>query len=165
MEARNGPDISVLTDMLSFQLRMLSQAINRAYDEAFSATEASSGTGKLTTLLLVSANPGMSQSEVGCVLGKDRPAMVRIVDHLERAGLMQRDRDPAERRRHALTLTPRGEAEIGRYMAIAKAYDGAFFSVLTEEERRGLARIARKLRRIHQPETLGLESAVGSSRG
>jgi DNA-binding MarR family transcriptional regulator len=164
MDARNGPDISVLTDMLSFQLRMLSQAINRAYDEAFSATEASSGTGKLTTLLLVSANPGMSQSEAGRVLGKDRPAMVRIVDHLERAGLLRRGQDPAERRRHALTLTTRGEAEIGRYMAIAKAYDDAFFSVLTEEERRGLVRIARKLRRIHQPETLGLDSGVANSR-
>ena len=90
--------------------------------------------------------------------------MVRIVDHLERAGLLRREPDPAERRRHALTLTPRGEAEIGRYMAIAKAYDGAFFSALTEEERRGLARIARKLRRIHQPETLGLDSATANSR-
>ena len=157
MSGQDGRDISILTDMLSFQLRMLSFALNRAYDDAFSATEASSGTGKLTTLLLVAANPRISQTEVGRVLGKDRARMVRIVNHLERAGLLRRDPDPGERRRNALTLTARGRAQIDRYMAIALTYDTNFFAPLTKAERGSLARIARKLRRIHQPETLGLE--------
>jgi DNA-binding MarR family transcriptional regulator len=157
MGMRGGADISVLTDLLSFQLRMLSHSLNRAYDEAFSETEASSGTGKLTTLLLVSANPGISQTEAGRAQNKDRAAMVRIVDHLERSGLLNRDPDPAERRRHRLTLTRRGKAEIKRYLAIAEAYDSGFFSVLTQVEKRSLVRIVRKLRRYYQPETLGLE--------
>jgi len=157
MGIRVSPDISVLTDLLSFQLRMLSHSLNRAYDDAFSETEASSGTGKLTTLLLVSANPGISQTEAGRVQNKDRAAMVRIVDHLERAGLLRRSRDPAERRRHMLTLTARGKTEIKRYMAIAEAYDEGFFGVITKSERSQLARIVRKLRGFYQPETLGLE--------
>jgi DNA-binding MarR family transcriptional regulator len=157
MRIRGSPDISVLTRLLSFQLRMLSHSLNRAYDEAFSETEASSGTGKLTTLLLVSANPGISQTEAGRVQNKDRAAMVRIVDHLERAGLLRRSRDPAERRRHMLSLTPRGKTEIKRYMAIAEAYDEGFFEVITKSERVQLARIVRKLRGFYQPETLGLE--------
>jgi DNA-binding MarR family transcriptional regulator len=157
MGIRVSPDISVLTRLLSFQLRMLSHSLNRAYDDAFSDTEASSGTGKLTTLLLVSANPGISQTEAGRVQNKDRAAMVRIVDHLERAGLLRRSRDPAERRRHMLSLTPRGKTEIKRYMAIAEAYDEGFFSIITKSERVQLARIVRKLRGFYQPETLGLE--------
>jgi DNA-binding MarR family transcriptional regulator len=157
MAMRGSPDISVLTDFLSFQLRMLSHSLNRAYEDAFSETEASSGTGKLTTLLLVSANPGISQTEAGRAQNKDRAAMVRIVDHLEWSGLLKRSRDPTERRRHMLTLTQRGRMEIKRYMAIAEAYDRGFFSVLTQAEQRSLARIVRKLRRFYQPETLGLD--------
>lgn len=158
VEVRSSPDISVLTGLLSFQLRMLSHSINRAYNEAFAETEASSGTGKLTTLLLVSANPGISQTEAGRAQNKDRAAMVRIIDQLEQSGLITRSPDPDERRRHRLVLTRRGAAEVKRYMAIAQAYDSGFFSVLNEAERRSLVRIVQKLRRIHQPETLGLDS-------
>lgn len=157
MPVRTSPDITVLTSLLSFQLRMLSHSINRAYSEAFADTDAATGTGKLTTLLLVSANPGISQSEAGRVQHKDRAAMVRIVDHLEQSGLLVREPDPAERRRHRLVLTRRGVAEVKRYIRIAKTYDETFFSVLNPAEQRSLVRIVRKLRRIHQPETLGLD--------
>jgi DNA-binding MarR family transcriptional regulator len=169
MPVRNSPDISILTNLLSFQLRMLSHSVNRAYDDAFRETEVSSGTGKLTTLLLVSANPGISQTEAGRVQNKDRAAMVRIIDQLEQSRLITRKADPAERRRHRLVLTPRGAAEVKHYMAIAQGYDDAFFSALSAAERRGLVRIIRKLRRFHQPETLGVDmpapDASASRRG
>jgi DNA-binding MarR family transcriptional regulator len=165
MEVRSSPDISILTSLLSFQLRMLSHSINRAYNEAFAETEASSGTGKLTTLLLVSANPGISQTEAGRVQNKDRAAMVRIIDQLEQSQLITRSQDPDERRRHRLVLTRRGATEVKRYMAIAQAYDSGFFSVLSEAERKSLVRIVQKLRRNHQPETLGLNGAAARRGG
>jgi len=150
-------DISPLTDLLSFHLRMLVLAVNRAYDEAFAETPLAGGTGKLTALMLIGANPGISQIEIGEVLSKDRPAMVRIIDHLEGEGMVLRQRRPQERRRYELTLTARGRASVKRFMRIAQDYDGRFFSPLDPGERRELARLLRKLRLVYQSETLGMQ--------
>lgn len=151
----DGVDVSALSQLLSFHLRMLVLEVNRAYDRAFDGTAVAGGTGKLTTMMLVAANPGISQGRVGAVMSKDRPAMVRIVDHLEHAGLLRRARPPGERRRYGLWLTPRGQTKVAEYMRMAVDYDEAFFGVLSTRERSDLARILRKLRKTYQGETLG----------
>ncbi|GAA3133026.1 hypothetical protein GCM10020001_064330 [Nonomuraea salmonea] len=58
-------------------------------------------------VLAVLADFGASaQREVGDRLGLDPSDMVRLMDGLIAAGLAVRDRDPADRRRYRLTLTP-----------------------------------------------------------
>lgn len=155
-EAAEPLDVSVLSGLVSFHLRMLLLEVNRAYDRAFAGTAMAGGTGKLTTLMLVAANPGMSQGHIGTVLNKDRPAMARIVAHLEAEGLIRRQRPPAERRRYGLFLTPRGRANVARYMRTAQSYDEDFFGGLTRAERATFTRLLRKLRVVHQAHTLGL---------
>jgi len=158
-------DISPLTNLLSFHMRMLVLAVNRAYDEAFAETPLAGGTGKLTALMLIGANPGISQIEIGEVLSKDRPAMVRIIDHLEQEGMVLRRRRPQERRRYELTLTARGRASVARFMQIARDYDDRFFSPLEASERAELARLLRKLRLVYQSETLGMQDQPAASLG
>jgi DNA-binding MarR family transcriptional regulator len=156
-------DLSVLSDLLSFHLRMLSLEVNRAYDRAFAETPLAGGTGKLTALMLIATNPGISQGQVGIVLSKDRPAMVRIIDLLEQEGLVVRQRAAGERRRYGLALTARGRASIARYMRMALDYDEAFFSVLNARERGDLGRLLRKMRAAYQAETLAVENMVLST--
>jgi DNA-binding MarR family transcriptional regulator len=148
----------VLSDLLSFHVRMLSLEVNRAYDRAFAETPLAGGTGKLTALMLVATNPGISQGQIGIVLSKDRPAMVRIIDHLEQQGLVTRTRAAGERRRYGLFLTARGRASVARYMRMALAYDEAFFAVLNARERSDLGRLLRKMRAACQAETLTVET-------
>jgi len=149
-------DLTVLSDLLSFHVRMLSLEVNRAYDRAFADTPLAGGTGKLTALMLIATNPGISQGQIGVVLSKDRPAMVRIIDHLEQQGLVVRTRAAQERRRYGLFLTARGRTSIARYMRIALAYDDAFFAVLSPRERSDLGRLLRKMREAYQAETLAV---------
>jgi DNA-binding MarR family transcriptional regulator len=139
---------------------MLSLEVNRAYDRAFADTPLAGGTGKLTALMLIATNPGISQGQVGIVLSKDRPAMVRIIDHLEQEGLVARTRAAQERRRYGLFLTAQGRASIARYMRIALDYDEAFFAVLNARERSDLGRLLRKMRARYQAETLAVENMV-----
>jgi DNA-binding MarR family transcriptional regulator len=153
-------DLTALAGLLSFHVRMLSLEVNRAYDRAFAETPLAGGTGKLTALMLVATNPGISQGQIGVVLSKDRPAMVRIIDHLEQEGLVTRTRAPRERRRYGLFLTATGRASIARYMRIALAYDDAFFSVLSARERSDLGRLLRKMRSAYQAETLAVENMM-----
>ncbi len=157
---RCAVDLSVLSDLLSFHVRMLSLEVNRAYDRAFAETPLAGGTGKLTALMLIATNPGISQGQVGIVLSKDRPAMVRIIDHLEQEGLVTRKRAAQERRRYGLFLTAQGRASIARYMRLALDYDEAFFAVLNARERSDLGRLLRKMRAAYQSETLAVENMV-----
>ena len=54
-----------------------------------------------------SAGP-MSQQALGELIGKDRTTVVAIVDELEGEGLVERRRNPADRRAYALEVTRRG---------------------------------------------------------
>lgn len=70
--------------------------------------------GAFSTLTLIATNPGISQNELARGLGIDKSAVVAIIDDLEQRGLARRLRSPADRRRHALSLTAQGEAMMER---------------------------------------------------
>lgn len=149
--------MSFLPRLISFHLRAVAVELNRAFDHTFANTALAGGTGKITTLFLVAANPGISQSAVGRALGKDRPAMVRIIDHLEHAGLLKRNPSPRERRSYALEVTAAGQAKLAEFERLAKDYDRDFFAVLTDDERDQLRHILAKLRRLRHFGTIGLD--------
>jgi DNA-binding MarR family transcriptional regulator len=85
-----SPDFGFLANLISFHFRLLSIELNRSYDRSFVDTPLSGGTGKLSTLIVVANNPGVSQTNVAKALGKDRSAMVKLVDNLESKGLVTR---------------------------------------------------------------------------
>jgi DNA-binding MarR family transcriptional regulator len=60
-------------------------------------------------LTLLAAEGAMTQQELGQRLGIDRTTIVAVVDGLERADFVRRERSPADRRAYLLTLTPEGE--------------------------------------------------------
>jgi len=75
-------------------------------------------TGAFSTLALIAANPGCSQNQLAKALGMDKSAVVAIIDDLEARGLASRVRGTQDRRRHALTLTPEGEAFMERMSGV-----------------------------------------------
>ncbi|WP_315783504.1 MULTISPECIES: MarR family winged helix-turn-helix transcriptional regulator [unclassified Bradyrhizobium] len=56
----------------------------------------------------IAANPGATQIAVAGALGIERARMVALLDDLQQAGLIVRERSEQDRRAHALGLTPRG---------------------------------------------------------
>ena len=98
-------------------------------------------------LRLVAWQPGQSQQELARQLRTPPSRLVLLVDHLERRGLIERRRNPDNRRHHALYLTAAGgqflKAKLG---PIAIAHEDDICAALTAAEReqlRGLlARIA-----------------------
>ena len=53
-------------------------------------------------------------NEVSAAVGRGAPAVSRSIDALVRSGLVERQPDPDNRRRLALRLSARGEAELSR---------------------------------------------------
>jgi DNA-binding MarR family transcriptional regulator len=77
----------------------------------------------------------ISQREVAERTGIDASDVVDLVDRLEQAGYVRRERDERDRRRYALELTPQGRDAIERFARVAREVDKAVLSVLDPEER------------------------------
>jgi MarR family transcriptional regulator, lower aerobic nicotinate degradation pathway regulator len=97
-------------------------------------------------LAALSGGPA-SQRELSERLGKDPADIVRLVDAAASRGLLDRAPDPADRRRHAVTLTADGRAELRRMMTAAREVESDLLAPLDAGERRTLYALLAKLPR------------------
>jgi DNA-binding MarR family transcriptional regulator len=86
-------------------------------------------------LNVVAAEGGISQHRLGTSVGMDPSSMVSAIDELEQQGLVERRRDPNDRRAHALYLTDEGKATLARGRKIAREAHGELLAPLDDEER------------------------------
>jgi DNA-binding MarR family transcriptional regulator len=100
--------------------------------------------GALSTMVLIKANPGCSQSEMARELGMDDSAMVAIIDELEKRGLAVRSRSTADRRRNMLSLTDEGEKLMLAMLECAKRVERPITEALSDEERETLIHLLRR---------------------
>lgn len=98
--------------------------------------------GMLTRL---AAHEGTSQQALGELLGLNATRMVFLVDELEQRGLVERRRNPADRRSHALYLTHGGRDLLRSAQQVMGAHEKSLGASLTEAERRELVRLLRKV--------------------
>jgi DNA-binding MarR family transcriptional regulator len=80
---------------------------------------------QFSVLVVISANAGLSQSELAATLGIERARLVRLLHRLERRGLTQRLPSSADGRRHALRLTRNGQKLLTRAKALAAQHETA----------------------------------------
>jgi MarR family transcriptional regulator, lower aerobic nicotinate degradation pathway regulator len=83
----------------------------------------------------------ISQREICRRLGMDGSDVVALLDDLEGAGYVVRRRDPRDRRRHAVTLTPDGHRALRRLDEVAAQVEDAVLAPLSAEEREVLHRL------------------------
>ncbi|MGI8336099.1 MarR family winged helix-turn-helix transcriptional regulator [Actinomadura scrupuli] len=93
---------------------------------------------------LVESGP-VSQARLGELLKINRTIMVKLVDGLEQAGLVRRERDPADRRCYALALTAEGRAARDAMHRAAAGGEDALTAGLTPAEHRRLNELLRPL--------------------
>lgn len=89
----------------------------------------------------------MCAGEVAAKVLKSKGNMTTVIDHLERDGLVTRERDGLDRRRTNLILTARGHAVIGEtFPRVAEAIR-VVFATLTSDEQQQLGELCKKLGR------------------
>lgn len=97
------------------------------------------------TLRIVDARPHLWQSEIAQALGLDRTTVTYLVDGLEKRGWLSRQRDPADRRAHVITLTEAGRSALAEIQPLALAAMDTMLAPLAEAEQEQLRRLLQRL--------------------
>jgi DNA-binding MarR family transcriptional regulator len=91
-----------------------------------------------SVLIVIEANPGLSQADLAQRLGIERARLVRLLDGLEQRGLTRRRASPSDRRSHALHLTREGRRDLKRIKALAARHEARLADRLGEHKREAL---------------------------
>ncbi|MGW5355931.1 MarR family winged helix-turn-helix transcriptional regulator [Streptomyces sp. NPDC004031] len=86
-------------------------------------------------MVLLDSGRASSQLEVAGVMGVAPSLVVALADRLQELGAVERVRDPADRRRQILGLTPQGRELLALCGELAHAADADFAAALTPAER------------------------------
>jgi len=94
----------------------------------------------------------MTQRGLGTLMNVDPSILVTLLNPLEAAGYLSRKRDPADRRRHDVTLTPAGEQQLDRAAQAQRDAEDELFASLTDTQRDQLRALLLVLRERLTPE-------------
>lgn len=87
----------------------------------------------------------LAQHDIADRLGLQRPHVAGHIDQLQRHGLVQRERDPEDRRRQRVALTPAGTRLARQLMKVAGASQDDLLVGLSEAERDTLTALLRRV--------------------
>ena len=130
----------MLPGLLGYRLRLAQQALFRD----FAATVAELSPGRVGILLLIEANPGVTQSRLARAVSLERSTMVGVLHTLEARGLVERRRG-ADRRTNGLWLTPLGRSLVSRLKRRIQLHERRVAARLSAEEREQLLALLAKL--------------------
>ena len=142
---RRVPDLDydVLDDLLGYNLRRAQVAMFLAFHEATRGQEITPP--RFTALVIIGANPGLSQSTLGSVLGIARSGAMALADWMVERGLVERRRRPNDGRSWGLHLTAPGERSVQQMRRRVVQEDRRRARALSTRERGELLRLLAKL--------------------
>jgi len=92
-----------------------------------------------------------TQGAIADALGYDKGQLVGLLDELEDAGLVVRQRDQADRRRHVVQMTPAGRKTLDKLRRLTAQIEDDFLAPLGEKERAQLHATLLRLAEHHLP--------------
>lgn len=118
---RRNIDLDVLASHLGYSLRRAQVWVFQDFIDTLSVIDIRPA--QYSVLVVIGANPGLSQAELSDRLGIERARLVHMLDHLQQRGLTERLPSPTDRRTHALQLTKEGQKLLKRAKALAARHE------------------------------------------
>ncbi len=151
------PPKRIPEELVSSALFLLKRLGMAAKEQSFEAYEAA-GLHPYHHAILAVLDEGSreTQGAIADALGYDRGQRVGLLDELEEHGLIERRRDPADRRRHVVRMTPDGRKTLARLRALSKKLEREFLAPLDDAERGELQALLLRLAGDHIPACRGI---------
>jgi DNA-binding MarR family transcriptional regulator len=92
-----------------------------------------------------------TQATFADALALDPSRLVALLDSLEERGLIVRQRDPQDRRRHVVSITAAGERELSHLREISRRLEDEFFAPLDAEDRQTFQELLARLAAHNDP--------------
>src|SRR3954451_14137163 len=144
--AMPGPPLDLLQST-TYLLKRLGMAVK---DRSIDAFESTGVTGQhYAVLLVLDEGARETQGTIADALGYDRSVLVGLLDELEERGFVERRRDPADRRRHLVSITQPGRHAVKKLRAVMDAVEREFLAPLAPGEREALHELLLKLMSHH----------------
>ncbi len=118
---RRDIDLDVLTSHLGYSLRRAQVWVFQDFIQALSVIDIRPA--QYSVMVVIGANPGLSQAELADRLAIERARLVHMLDELQQRGLTERQPSPTDRRTHALQLTKDGQKLLKRAKALAARHE------------------------------------------
>src|SRR5215207_3938282 len=131
-------------ESLSLLIGRVAKEFSRAFDHVLVAAGGSTPTWQV--LRALSAGEHRTQADLAAAIGVRQPTLTHHLDAMERAGLVSREREDANRRIQRVTVTESGRQLFLRLRRAAASFDGRLRAGLGDgdvaELRRLLAQLA-----------------------
>lgn len=126
------PDVSDLAAHTGYLLRMVSNAVS----QEFTRRVAGQGVTVAEWALLRSlyGSGAIAPSMLARKMGMTKGAISKLADRLLEKGLIERTRNPEDKRGHSLSISTKGRRKVPVLAALADQNDTAFFTVLSADE-------------------------------
>ncbi len=89
---------------------------------------------QVTMMFLLDQSQGLTMTEISRAVVADNAAVTRLVDRLEKAGLVARTADPSDRRVSLIVLTDRGRRETRAAARVAGSLNREIRDAMTPHE-------------------------------
>lgn len=149
LSAKNPPPIGDedgyvppgFADLIPYHLRIAQEA-------SFQAIRRGAGTsefkpGWYTILTILSANPGVTPTELSKLCGRDRSTLTSTLNGLDTRGLITRRRKVGDQRSYGVKLTAAGERMLKKLRVIARGHDARLDEIVGKEKPLFLALLRR----------------------
>jgi len=123
---------SILDESLGFRLGMTYRKASQILTQRFKPYDMTPE--QYTLLVRLVEEDGINQKELAQRTARDQPTLTRILDVLERKGLVRKETDPSDRRAFLLYITDEGRKKAEELIPIEKAYDKELFAGMTPEQ-------------------------------
>jgi len=133
-----------MSDTLGFLLSDVSRLMRRRFDErarTIGATRA-----QWRALTVINRHEGINQGGLADLLEVEPITLCRMVDRLEDAALVERRRDPADRRAWQLFLTEKSRAILDQLRPMAEDVIGTALDGVTEQDQAILSAALNRIR-------------------
>ena len=136
-------DLGILPDLLGYQLRRAQVTVFQHFAGALGDWNVTPG--QIGLLVLVSRNPGISQTALARAVGVERATLGEAIDRLHKRDLLRREPAPKDRRSYALHLSASGEKFLDDFVPRLLRHEEEVAENLSPKERTTLIALLRRL--------------------